>query len=206
MAAHLISLFYQQQDQVKQTYLDVETLAEYISYAKKKVQPKLSDAAVKDLVEGYANMRKLGQNKKTITATPRQLESLIRISEALARMRLSEIVERSDVAEAIRLVKSAMQQAALDPRTGTIDMDLITTGRSSSSRARLNDLVKELRAILVEQQNSIKLDQLHRMISSQSTVEVPISDLKLAVQLLSEEGFISLGGEFRNPTIRKGEL
>lgn len=202
LAAHLISLFYQEQDQTKKDYLDVETLAEYISYAKKKVQPKLSDAAAKDLVEGYANMRKLGYNKKTITATPRQLESLIRISEALARMRFCDIVERVDVAEAIRLVKSAMQQSALDPRTGTIDMDLITTGRSASARARLNDLVKELRTILTEKQN-LRLDQLHKLITSQSSIEIPVPDLKIAVQQLAEEGFVSLGGDFRNPTIVK---
>jgi hypothetical protein len=47
---------------------------------------------------------------QTITATPRQLESLIRISESLARMRLSPVVERSDAAEALRL----MQVSCLD--------------------------------------------------------------------------------------------
>jgi DNA replication licensing factor MCM4 len=70
-------------------------------------------------------MRKLGGGKKTITATPRQLESLVRISEAHARMRYSNVVERMDVAEAIRLVRVAIQQAAIDPRTGTSLMDWI---------------------------------------------------------------------------------
>ncbi len=74
-------------------------------------------------------MRRMGGVKKVITATPRQLESLIRLSEALARMRLSPVVERYDVKEAIRLMKSAMQQAAWDPRTGQIDMDKILTVR-----------------------------------------------------------------------------
>lgn len=46
-------------------------------------------------------MRKLGGNKKTITATPRQLESLIRISEAFAKMRLSIEVSEKDVERAI---------------------------------------------------------------------------------------------------------
>ena len=55
-------------------------------------------------------MRKLGGNKKTITATPRQLESLVRLSEALAKMRLAPRVERSDVVEAARLVRVALQQ------------------------------------------------------------------------------------------------
>ena len=43
-------------------------------------------------------------------------------------MRLSEEVLSSDVEEAIRLMKVATQTAATDPRTGTIDMDMITTG------------------------------------------------------------------------------
>jgi DNA replication licensing factor MCM4 len=50
-------------------------------------------------------MRRLGSGAKTITATPRQLESLIRLSEALAKMRFAEWVEPNDVSEAIRLMK-----------------------------------------------------------------------------------------------------
>lgn len=75
-------------------------------------------------------MRSMGNSAKTITATPRQLESLIRISEALARMRLSKKVEIVDVEEAVRLIRTAMQQSATDPKTGEIDMDIITTGVS----------------------------------------------------------------------------
>ena len=41
-----------------------------------------------------------------ITATPRQLESLIRLSEALAKMRLDPVVKVEDVKEAARLIKS----------------------------------------------------------------------------------------------------
>jgi DNA replicative helicase MCM subunit Mcm2 (Cdc46/Mcm family) len=52
-------------------------------------------------------MRSLGNSKKTITATPRQLESMIRIAESLAKMRLSEVVEKQDVDEAVRLIKHA---------------------------------------------------------------------------------------------------
>ena len=48
-------------------------------------------------------------SKKTITATPRQLESMIRLSEALARMRLGKTIEKKDIDEAVRLIKDAMQ-------------------------------------------------------------------------------------------------
>ena len=94
-------------------------------------------------------MRKLGGNKKTITATPRQLESLIRLSEGLAKMRLSPTVDKPDVEEAIRLMKVALQQAAIDPHTGTLDMDLIQTGRSASSRHRLTSLSSEIKSLFL---------------------------------------------------------
>ncbi len=55
---------------------------------------------------------------RTISSTPRQLESLIRLSEAIAKMRLSMVVhvERKSVGETVRLMKVATQAAATDPR------------------------------------------------------------------------------------------
>jgi len=52
-------------------------------------------------------------------------------------MRLSDTVEVRDVEEAVSLIKTAMQQSATDPKTGFIDMDMITTGISASSANRI---------------------------------------------------------------------
>ena len=84
-------------------------LAKYISYARRFVQPVIPDAMVEVLVMEYKRMRSMGNSSKTITATPRQLESLIRISESLAKMRLSPTVESCDIEEATRLIRTAMQ-------------------------------------------------------------------------------------------------
>jgi DNA replication licensing factor MCM4 len=54
-------------------------------------------------------MRSLGNTSKTITATPRQLESMIRIAEALAKMRLSHTVDKRDVDDAVKLIRHALQ-------------------------------------------------------------------------------------------------
>lgn len=80
--------------------LDRTLLTKYISYARKHINPAISELASELLVEAYLKMRNMGSAFKTITATPRQLESLIRLSEALAKMRLSDTVERRDVEEA----------------------------------------------------------------------------------------------------------
>jgi DNA replication licensing factor MCM4 len=90
-------------------------------------------------------MRNLNNDKKTITATPRQLESLIRISESIAKMRLSPTVEISDVESAIGLMKVAIKQSATDPRTGLIDMDVIVTGRTTAMRTKVSTIFNNIR-------------------------------------------------------------
>ena len=112
-------------------------LAKYISYARRAIQPIIPDEMVDVLVQEYSRMRSMGNSAKTITATPRQLESLIRIAESLAKMRLSPRVEQQDIEEGVRLIRTAMQQSATDPKTGEIDMDIITTGVSFASNARI---------------------------------------------------------------------
>lgn len=126
-----------------------EFFAQYISYARRYVQPRIPDYVVMDLVQEYCNMRSLGNSKKTITATPRQLESMIRLSEAIAKMRLSETVEKRDIDEAVRLIKTAMQQSATDPITGEIDMDIITTGISTSQSERVKQVMTIINKIKV---------------------------------------------------------
>jgi DNA replication licensing factor MCM4 len=117
--------------------------AQYISYARKTIQPTIPDYVVMDLVQEYCNMRNLGSSTKTVTATPRQLESMIRLSEAIAKMRLSETVEKRDIDEAVRLIKTALQQSATDPMTGKIDFDIIATGISTSQTERV-EMVKKI--------------------------------------------------------------
>lgn len=65
-------------------------LARYISFAREYCHPILNEAAGRKLAREYLSLRAIGINRKTITATPRQLESLIRLSEAFAKMRLSQ--------------------------------------------------------------------------------------------------------------------
>ena len=129
-----------------------EQLMEYVSFAKETLQPQLTDAAKEALVAGYLDMRRQGSRggggRKTITATTRQLESLVRLSEAHARMRLSDEVQPQDVAEAIRLMNVATQRAAVDPRTGTIDMSLIASGQSGDQAEAVLLLAEDIRDLL----------------------------------------------------------
>jgi len=157
-----VSLFFRPEDRAKEPTAKVpftrREVMEYISFAKKHVEPVLTDAACKRLVAGYVLMRR-GNNptgasgggpagRKTIAATTRQLESLVRLSEAHARMRLSLSVDELDVEEAVRLMDVSTQKAAVDPRTGTIDMNMISTGKSAGAADAVSMLVEALRELL----------------------------------------------------------
>ncbi len=95
----------------------LDMLTAYITYARSKIHPVLTEAASNALVQSYVEMRKVGEDvrsaEKRITATTRQLESMIRLSEAHARMRFSEEVELQDVREAFRLIRDAIRESAV---------------------------------------------------------------------------------------------
>ncbi|EYU42592.1 hypothetical protein MIMGU_mgv1a0019151mg, partial [Erythranthe guttata] len=131
---------------------------------------------------------------------PRQIESLIRLSEALAKIRFSELVEKQDVFEAFRLLQVAMQQSATDHSTGTIDMDLITTGVSASERMRRENLVSTTRNIIMEKmqiggKSTRVLELLEEMKKQSPTAEIHLNDLRNALATLASEGFVVVHGD-----------
>lgn len=77
-------------------------IRDYIAYAKEHIHPKLSEEASQRLIQVYVDMRKVGSGRGQISAYPRQLESLIRLSEAHAKIRFSSTVTVDDVEEAWR--------------------------------------------------------------------------------------------------------
>lgn len=81
---------------------DMNILKDYLTYAKGFVHPKIGEEAGQAFIQAYVEMRKVGSSRGQVSAYPRQLESLIRMAESHARMRLSETVEVADVEEARR--------------------------------------------------------------------------------------------------------
>jgi DNA replication licensing factor MCM4 len=155
LAQHLVGLYYESPNVVEPP-MDNVLLRDYIGFARDNIHPSLSDEASEELLASYLELRNppggsyRNNGTRTISATPRQLESLVRLSEGLAKMRYSNVVLRSDAVEALRLLKVATQAAATDPRTGKIDMDMITTGRTSVDRESEEQLYIGLKELLVE--------------------------------------------------------
>lgn len=126
----------------------MSVLRDYIAYAKEHINPVISEEAQQRLIHAYVETRKAGASRGQLSAYPRHLESLIRLSEAHAKMRFSQTVDVVDVEEAWYLHREAMKQSATDPQTGKIDVAILATGMSTSARKRRAELVASIREIL----------------------------------------------------------
>jgi len=151
LAEHLVSMYAEAGMKKKaETPVAPELFRRYISFARRYVFPALTDEAADALVKAYTDMRNLGSSSDAVTATPRILESLIRISESLAKMELREEVLVSDVDESVRLLKAATYAAAIDPETGLIDMEQLIAGVGAGKRKRGKEIEQLLSEILAE--------------------------------------------------------
>ncbi|PBP19455.1 cell division control protein 54 [Diplocarpon rosae] len=205
----LVSPLHRPKTEANQTQ-PIEFLTSYISYARTMCQPRISPEASEELVNAYVEMRKLGEDvraaERRITATTRQLESMIRLAEAHAKMRLSEIVTRDDVKEAVRLIKSALKQAATDARTGLIDMSLLTEGTSASERRRKADLKTAVLALLddmTRQGQAARYSEVAKRIGEQSSVQIDTAEFAETTRALEQEGSIMVVGEGARKSIRR---
>ncbi len=127
--------------------IETHLLRKYIAYARKNIRPALSDGAVEEIRNYYITMRGSGTTEesqiRTIPITARQLEAMVRLAEANAKVRLSEKVTKKDAKRAIDLLDYCLRGVGLDRETGQIDIDRITTGITASQRGSIT-VVKEI--------------------------------------------------------------
>ena len=128
-----------------------DLLRKYIAYAKKNVYPILEDDARERLIDFYLGLRRQGEDRDSpVPVTARQLEALVRLCEASARIRLGEKITIEDSDRVVRIVESCLRQVAFDTETGMFDADLITTGVSKSQRDKIRVLRNIIRDIEAE--------------------------------------------------------
>ncbi|KAI5797905.1 putative DNA replication licensing factor Mcm4 [Peziza echinospora] len=213
LAKHLVGMYLEDTPEsaagIKEI-VPVDFLTAYISYARQNVHPKITEEASEELISAYVEMRKLGEDvraaERRITATTRQLESMIRLSEAHAKMRLSEEVTSDDVKEAVRLIKSAIKESATDPITGKIDLTLISEGTSTAQRKRKDDLKAAVLSLLDEMTRAggtARYADVLKRLSEQSTVPVEGHEFAEVLRALEQEGAARVMGEGARKSIRR---
>jgi len=123
----------QQLSQVKPD-IDPTLFRKYVAYAKRSCYPILSAEAKEALVNYYLKLRGIAEPNKPVPVTARQLEALVRLGEASARIRLSNTIEQSDAERVIHIVDACLRQIAYDAKTGSFDIDKVATGISKEKR------------------------------------------------------------------------
>jgi replicative DNA helicase Mcm len=132
---------------------DTEFLRKYIAYAKAQT-PVLTDEAIHEIKAYYIKMRDSGSEEdgvKSIPISARQLEGLIRLSEASAKIHMRKTVTAEDAKKAVELVHYSLTQMGMDPKTGKIDLDRITSNVSASERTGIStvkNIINELERTL----------------------------------------------------------
>lgn len=150
IANHVVNLHMHKHNPAAEAEISIDDLKKYLTYAKMKIFPRLSEEAGGMLQSLYVTDRmnskdqKIGRKTNGIPITVRQLEAIIRLSEAIARMHLQTNVVREHVEEAHRIFKiSTLNAAASGMSMGAQDTPIELQGKVK----QIEDAIKRRVAI-----------------------------------------------------------
>lgn len=149
----------------KQT-VSYDLMMKYIVYAK-RIIPEIRSDILKYCEDLYVQMR--GKDE-TLSFKARQLEGVIRLSEAHARSRLSNYVEKKDIDFAVSMVSYTLQQTCLDTETGRIDITQFETGINKKSGDQMSNFVGLIRRIK-ENRDMVPIEELQNKITREMKID-----------------------------------
>ncbi len=157
--------------------IDPELLKKYIIYAKRYVRPRLTPQAKKLIEDFFVEMRSSALSYQAqgsqapIPITARQLEAIIRLAEAHARMALRDEVTEEDAEAAIRLMASYLQSVGLDVESGVVDVGVIMTGAGFTARRLMSVIVDIVKKRSSETGRCVKLQDIVSDVTSKYKVD-----------------------------------
>jgi len=164
-----------------------DLLRKYIAYAK-GITPTLTPEALRHLKDFYLEMRSASEAEGSpIAITARQLESLVRIAEARARVALREEILDEDAEHAIAIMKRSLEEAGIDVSSRKIDIDIIMTGKPKSQQDKLRAVLN----VLVEMEKEtgiVKRDDLLDKLSSE--FDIQRVDAERLIGILRRDGTV----------------
>jgi len=167
--------------------VDPELLRKYVSFAK-GIKPVLTDEALKQLGDFYLAMRSASESEDSpVAITARQLESLVRISEARARVALRKEVTAEDAGAAIAIMRKSLEEVGIDLSSYKMDIDLIMTGRPKSIRDKLSVVLSTLMS-MEKATGMVEKEALVNELETKS--KIPRGEAERMISQLMREGTI----------------
>ena len=166
--------------------IDPDLFRKYVAFAKQSCYPRMTDEARQAIQEFYVDLRSRGTDEDApVPVTARKLEALVRLSEASARVRLSDTVGLEDAERVIELVRSCLQDIGVDPETGQYDADVIETGRSKTQRDRVRNIKGIIRELQDEHEEGAPVDAV---LSQASDAGIEREKAEHQIQKLKDTG------------------
>ena len=159
-AQHILSLHRGGLTADKLPPIDTDFLRKYIAYAKEHSHPVLSEDASRRIEEYYLEMREMSTGGAAIAITARQLEALVRLTEARARVAIREEATVEDAEAAIKLFRRSLEEVGIDPETGEFDIDILTTGTSKSKRSKIETVIDAIEELSGNTKKAVTITQI----------------------------------------------
>ncbi|XP_066090794.1 DNA helicase MCM8 isoform X1 [Saccopteryx bilineata] len=164
-----------------------QLLRKYIGYARQYVNPRLSMEAAQILQDFYLELRKQSQRINSSPITTRQLESLIRLTEARARLELREQATKEDAEDIVEIMKYSMLGTYSD-EFGNLDFERSQHGSGMSNRSAAKRFISALNNIAERTYNN--LFQFHQLRQIAKDLNIQVADFENFIGSLNEQGYL----------------
>jgi replicative DNA helicase Mcm len=182
IASHVLQ---EHKQEVIRDVVEPSLLRKYVAYAQ-RLNPKLTDEAIDEIKGFYVKLRNQSVHSdkdiKPIPITARQLEAIIRLSEACARIRLSDKVTGGDALKAIELLKYSLMEVGYDEETKTFDIDRIG-GMPTAKRSKIVVIRDAIGRLQAKMGKLIPIEELLKELP-----EVQPNDVEEAIFELKKKG------------------
>ncbi|DBA93068.1 TPA: DNA replication licensing factor mcm8, variant 3 [Trebouxia sp. C0005] len=168
--------------------LPMQLLQKYIAYARQYCHPVLSDDAKQVLKEYYCKLRQASLTSEGTPVTARQLESLIRMAEARARLELVQIVTAQHAQEVIEISSESMRDVQ-GAAAGASCLDFRVPGgsRAGSKQAEARRFLSALGRRAEQSGNAFSV---HQLFDLSDHLQLKVPDMRDFIDQLNEAGML----------------
>ncbi len=152
VANHILEI-YKDTEHAAKPAIEIDLFSKYLSYAR-ETKAALTQEAIDIIRSYYMDMRKV-ESEGMITVTPRQLEGLVRLATARARLLLKDTVDAEDASRAIYLVEQMLRTAGVDVNTGKMDVGVLY-GKPQSEVSKSKTLMDVFKGLSGSENNDVE--------------------------------------------------
>ena len=175
-------------ENLNKSAIPLELLRKYIAYSRARPAPKVSEGAEQKLEQFYIGMRKQAYDTEApIPITVRQLESLIRLSEARARARLSDTVTVEDADRVINLMTYCLKSVYIDPESGQMDVDWIVAGTTKTKRDRARTIKEIITDLEKQYGDKVPISEIYEITTEEGIEQDKAEEI---IEVMKRDGLL----------------